>query len=80
LIGLMIAQHRSGRLFAMATYLLERSLYGAMAAVLIVPELATFLVFVGFALGLALLAGQFAWERLSAEFNAPPAAALIEPS
>ena len=45
----------------MSNYLLERGLYGAMAAVLIVPELATFLVFLGFTLGVLLFAGRFAW-------------------
>jgi hypothetical protein len=64
----------------MATYLLERSLYGAMAAVLIVPELATFFVFVGFALGLALLVGSFAWELVHAEASDRAESALIEPS
>jgi hypothetical protein len=66
--------------FAVATYLLERSLYGAMAAVLIVPELATFFVFVGFALGLALFAGRFAWALFNEEEIATPPSALIEPS
>jgi hypothetical protein len=45
----------------MSTYLLERGLYAAMAAVLIVPEPATFLVFLSFALGVLLFAGRFAW-------------------
>jgi hypothetical protein len=48
----------------MPNYLLERGLYAAMAAVLIVPELATFFVFLGFALGLFVFAGQFAWSLL----------------
>jgi hypothetical protein len=64
----------------MATYLLERSLYGAMAAVLIVPELATFFVFVGFALGVALFAGRFAWALVHTDEDASPVSALIEPS
>ena len=37
----------------MSNYLLERGLYAAMAAVLIVPELGTFFVFLGFSLGVA---------------------------
>ncbi len=48
----------------MPNYLLERGLYAAMAAVLIVPELATFVVFLGFALGLFVITGQFAWSLL----------------
>jgi hypothetical protein len=48
----------------MPNYLLERGLYAAMAAVLVVPELATFVVFLGFALGLFVIAGQFAWSLL----------------
>jgi hypothetical protein len=64
--------------FAMATYLLERSLYGAMAAVLIVPELATFFVFVGFALGLAMIAGSSAWEFFTAKEQPAVAGVLIE--
>jgi hypothetical protein len=64
----------------MATYLIERSLYGAMAAVLIVPELATFFVFVGFALGVALFAGRFAWSLFADEGEAALPSALIEPS
>jgi hypothetical protein len=48
----------------MWNYLLERGLYAAMAAVLIVPELATFLVFLGFSLGLLTFVGRFAWELL----------------
>jgi hypothetical protein len=64
---------------AMATYLIERSLYGAMAAVLIVPELATFFVFVGFAISVALFAGRFAWSLFADdEANAQIEAALIE--
>ena len=63
---------------AMATYLIERSLYGAMAAVLIVPELATFFVFLGFALGVALFAGRFAWSLFADEANPQIEAALIE--
>ncbi len=60
----------------MWNYLLERGLYAAMAAVLIVPELATFLVFLGFSLGLLTFVGQFAWSLLrDADKNA-----LIEPS
>jgi len=62
----------------MATYLIERSLYGAMAAVLIVPELATFFVFVGFALGVALFAGRFAWSLVADEENMAPPGARIE--
>ncbi len=64
----------------MATYLIERSLYGAMAAVLIVPELATFFVFVGFALGVALFAGRFAWELIRAEENPAAPSAILDPS
>jgi hypothetical protein len=63
---------------AMATYLIERSLYGAMAAVLIVPELATFFVFLGFALGVALFAGRFAWSLFADEADTQIEAALIE--
>ena len=48
----------------MSDYLLERGLYAAMAAVLIVPELGTFLVFLGFSLGVLLFAGRFAWSLL----------------
>jgi hypothetical protein len=48
----------------MPNYLLERGLYAAMAAVLVVPELATFVVFLGFALGLFVFASQFAWSLL----------------
>jgi hypothetical protein len=48
----------------MSNYLLERGLYGAMAVVLIVPELGTFLVFLGFMLGVLLFAGRFAWTLL----------------
>ena len=44
--------------------LLERGLYAAMAAVLIVPEPATFLVFVGLFFSLATLLGRFAWAVL----------------
>ena len=62
----------------MATYLIERSLYGAMAAVLIVPELATFCVFVGFALGVALFAGNFAWSLFADDENAVQQKALSE--
>jgi hypothetical protein len=61
---------------AMLTYLLERGLYGAMAAVLIVPELATFLVFLGFTLGVLLFAGRFAWDLV----NEPDKPAFIESS
>jgi hypothetical protein len=64
----------------MATYLIERSLYGAMAAVLIVPELATFFVFVGFALGVAFFAGRFAWALLTEEEDAAATNTLIGPS
>ncbi len=64
----------------MATYLIERSLYGAMAAVLVVPELATFFVFVGFALGVALFAGRFAWSLVADEENlAAPSAGIESP-
>lgn len=45
----------------MMNYLLERGLYAAMAAVLIVPEPATFLVFLGLFVSLTALLGQFAW-------------------
>jgi hypothetical protein len=41
--------------------LLERGLYAAMAAVLIVPELGTFLVFFGLALGILVFAGRLVW-------------------
>jgi hypothetical protein len=51
-----------------------------MAAVLIVPELATFFVFVGFALGVALFAGRFAWSLFADEGEAALPSALIEPS
>jgi hypothetical protein len=64
----------------MATYLLERSLYGAMAAVLIVPELATFFVFVGFALSLTLFGSRFAWALVHTEVSPHAGSALIEPS
>jgi hypothetical protein len=49
---------------AMLNYLLERGLYAAMAAVLIVPEPATLLVFFGFTLGLLAYIGRFAWAVL----------------
>jgi hypothetical protein len=42
--------------------LLERGLYAAIAAVLIVPELATFLVFLTFSIGLAAFLGRFGWN------------------
>jgi hypothetical protein len=60
----------------MANYLLERGLYAAMAAVLIVPELATFVVFLGFAFGVAFFAGRFAWDLLRESDKADP----IEPA
>jgi hypothetical protein len=60
----------------MSTYLLERGLYAAMAAVLIVPEPATFLVFLSFALGVLLFAGRFAWALV----HEPKTGALSEPS
>ena len=44
--------------------LLERGLYAAMAAVLIVPELATFMVVLGFALGVFVYAGRLVWSLL----------------
>ena len=49
----------------MSDYLIERSPYAAMAAVLIVPEPATLLVFVGLFLGLVLLGARFGWSLLS---------------
>jgi len=48
----------------MANYLIERGLYAAMAAVLIVPEPATLLVFFGFSIGLLAYLGRFAWTLL----------------
>jgi hypothetical protein len=48
----------------MTNYLIERGLYAAMAAVLIVPEPATLLVFFGFTLGLLAYIGRFAWAVL----------------
>jgi hypothetical protein len=48
----------------MSDYLLERSPYAAMAAVLIVPEPATFLVFVGLSIGLVALGARFGWSLL----------------
>jgi hypothetical protein len=48
----------------MSDYLLERALYAAMAAVLIVPEPATFLVLLVFVIGLAGFLVQFAWALL----------------
>ena len=48
----------------MTNYLIERGLYAAMAAVLIVPEPATLLVFFGFSLGLLAYIGRFAWAVL----------------
>ena len=44
---------------------IERGLYAAMAAVLIVPEPATFLVFFGFLVGLMTLLCRFAWALLA---------------
>jgi hypothetical protein len=49
----------------MLNELIDRALPASMAAVLIVPELATFTLFVGFAAGFALFVGQFAWSLLS---------------
>jgi len=49
---------------AMTNYLIERGLYAAMAAVLIVPEPATLLVFFGFSIGLLAYIGRFAWSLL----------------
>jgi PEP-CTERM motif len=46
----------------MFEYLLERGLYAAMAAVLIVPEPATFLVLLGFLVIVAALCGRFGWN------------------
>jgi hypothetical protein len=60
----------------MSNSLLERGLYVAMAAVLIVPEPATFLVFVGFSLGLLTFAARFAWALV----RDSDTAALGEPS
>lgn len=48
----------------MSEHLLERGLFAAMAAVLIVPELATFFVLLGCACGLVFFAGRFAWALL----------------
>ncbi len=53
----------------MSDYLLERGLYATMAAVLIVPEPATFLIVLGFAASLVILSCRFAWALLAdAEF------------
>jgi hypothetical protein len=62
---------------AMFEYVLERVLYGAMAAVLIVPELATFLVFLAFSLGLAAFCGRFGWNLAASLLreDRPPAEA-----
>lgn len=48
----------------MSEYLIERGLYAAMAAVLIVPEPATLLVFLGLVITLAALLGRAVWSKL----------------
>ena len=48
----------------MSESLIERGLYAAMAAVLIVPEPATFLVFLGLLITLTAILGRFAWSKL----------------
>ncbi len=48
----------------MSDYLIERSPYAAMAAVLIVPEPATLVVFTGLFIGLVVFGARFGWSLL----------------